>query len=118
MSRNHPATAVVQNVECTLTETTADERRETVRSELAPAFREAIEHEDGYTLRFDGTPETLETLAWFVGSEAGCCSFADFSLHYRAPYETVELVFTGPEGTRALAREGLVEELTDWTGTE
>lgn len=103
-------------VACTLTEAEADARPDEVESLMISSYIGAEERSDGYTLRFDGTDETLLALAEFVSNELLCCSFADYSLEVSPPYEETRLVIDGPDGTREMFEDGLVDELEAATG--
>lgn len=97
-------------VACTAT----DERREAGEERLpvlAGAYAGAAEREDGFTLRFRGTDETLRELAAFVRAEHECCAFATYRLTVEPPYEETRLRLTGPEGTKEVFRDGLIERL-------
>jgi hypothetical protein len=98
-------------VACTLTEEGERARAERVRSVLASNFVGAEERADGYTLRFDGTDETLTSVARFVADELQCCSFAEYTIEVSPPYEETRLTIGGPEGTKAMFREGLLARL-------
>lgn len=79
---------------------------------LAERFRGAEELEDGYTLRFDDADDGFESVAAFVADERECCAFADYVLETTPPYEETRLTITGPEGTKTMFGEGLLELLS------
>lgn len=98
-------------VACTLTETGEEERSGHVRSVLAASYTEAKERNDGYTLLFDDTDESLAAIATFVADERQCCSFAEYNIDVSPPYEETRLTITGPDGTKTMFREGLIDRL-------
>ncbi|MDZ7730716.1 MAG: hypothetical protein U5K37_07035 [Natrialbaceae archaeon] len=62
-------------------------------------------------LRFEGTDDALQAAARFTSNELRCCAFAEYTLSVSPPYDETMLTITGPEGTRELFRDGLVERL-------
>lgn len=102
-----------REVACTLTEKQEADRSEQVRSLLVSHFTGYDESEDGLEIRFDGTEESPQAVAQFVSDELQCCSFADYRITVSPPYEETVLTVTGPDGTRELFREGLVEKLEE-----
>lgn len=99
------------NVSCTLSPDEARERAGNVRGDLAAAYSGFEDTENGIAIRFDGTEETLRSVAAFVSNEHQCCSFAEFTVGVSPPFETTRLQITGPEGTTELFRDGLVGAL-------
>lgn len=87
------------------------ERADSVRSLLISNYAGYDEREDGLDVRFDGTDESPRAVAQFVSNELQCCSFADDEIAVSPPYEETVLTITGPEGTREMFREGLVDRL-------
>ena len=102
-------------VACTLTEEQEEARSERVRSTLASNYRGVEERDDGYTLLFDGVDESLSAVAAFVSNELQCCSFAEYGIDVSPPYEETRLTVGGPEGTKAMFGEGLVDRLEEET---
>lgn len=98
-------------VACTLTNEARDERPEHVRATLVEHYEDAEERSDGYTLVFAGTDDSLSAVATFVADELQCCSFADYEISVSTPYDETRLTITGPEGTKAMFRDGLIELL-------
>lgn len=98
-------------VACTLTEAEVPERFEAVRSLLVSRYAGYDERENGVAVRFDGTDESPRAVAQFVADELQCCSFAEYEITVSPPYEETVLTVTGPEGTREMFREGLVDRL-------
>lgn len=98
-------------VACTLTEEGERTRSEHVRSALGSNYVGFEERADGYGLRFGGTDETLQSVARFVADELRCCSFADYTIDVSPPYQETRLIVAGPEGTKAMFRQGLVDRL-------
>lgn len=97
-------------VACTLTPERVEAYSKGVRTALGARFAGATEREDGYTLRFDGTDETLSAVATFVSNELECCSFAEYVIGVSPPYEETRLTITGPEGTKTMFRDGLIAQ--------
>lgn len=103
-------------VACTLTSSEVQERAANLRSVLSSAYTTAEEQPDGYTVVFDGSSSILPAVATFVSNELQCCSFADYEISLSPPYEETRLTITGPEGTKAMFRNGLIALLeTDET---
>ena len=107
MSRNDSA----REVTCTLTDEEEAERSEEVRSLLIAHYAGYEEREDGVEIRFEGTDDSLTALARFASNELLCCSFASYEIGVSPPYEETVLTVTGPDGTREMFLEGLVERL-------
>lgn len=102
-----------REVVCTLTEERTAERSAEVRSRLKSRYLGYENREDGLDVRFEGTDESLRAAAQFVSDELQCCSFADYEIGVSPPYDETVLTVTGPDGTRQMFREGLVERLED-----
>ncbi|SEP09909.1 hypothetical protein SAMN04487948_1143 [Halogranum amylolyticum] len=100
-----------QEVACTLTEEQKRERSEEVRSRLITTYIGFEEFEDGVSIRFDGVDESLIAVAQFISAELQCCAFAEYELTVSPPYEETVLTIMGPDGTRQLFRDGLVNRL-------
>lgn len=98
-------------VACTMTEADAERRSDRVIGTMEATFRSATELEDGFALAFDGTDDPLHALAAFVANEHDCCAFADYEIVVSPPYDETTLTITGPDGTKATFRSGLVERL-------
>lgn len=98
-------------VACTLTPDQMADRTGELAT-LADGFRGAEELADGYTFRFDDTDDVFETVAAFVSAERECCAFADYVLETTPPYEETRLTIKGPDGTKTMFGEGLLELLT------
>ncbi|PSQ18280.1 Zn-dependent oxidoreductase [Halobacteriales archaeon QS_8_69_26] len=112
MSQNDP----VRTVECTIDEDEElPERSERIKSNLVPRYEGYAESEDGISVRFEGTDETLTAVAQFTANELICCSFAEYELGVSPPYEETVLTVSGPEGTREMFREGFVGRLEEWS---
>lgn len=98
-------------VACTLPEERERERTERVRSELGPNYAGFEACDDGLAIRFEGTDESLLAVARFTADELNCCAFAEYEIALSPPYEETVLTITGPDGTRRMFREGLVDRL-------
>lgn len=107
MSQNGPSPEVA----CTLTEEQEQKRSEKVRLRLISHYVGYEETEDGLAVRFDGTDESLPAVAQFTASELQCCAFAEYEITVTPPYEETVLTMTGPDGTRQMFRDGLVDRL-------
>ena len=100
-----------REVACTLTEEQEQERSAEVRSRLISYYVGYEEAEDGLAVRFDGTDESLPAVAQFTASELQCCAFAEYEITVTPPYEETVLTISGPDGTRRMFRDGLVDRL-------
>ena len=100
-----------RDVACELTPEIAAEQTRNVKNGLADAFSHAEEREDGHTVVFEGTEETLELVAAFVANEHQCCAFADYEIEVAPPYEETRLTITGPEGTKEMFGTSFVDLL-------
>jgi len=97
-----------REVACELTPEIAAEQTRNVKNGLADAFDHAEELENGHTIHFEGTEETLETVAAFVANEHQCCAFADYQIEVAPPYEETRLTITGPDGTKEMFGQSFV----------
>lgn len=102
-----------QEVACTLTEEETPERFEEARSLLVSHYCGFEDGNDGLDIRFEGTDESPQAVAQFIADELQCCSFAEYEITVAPPYEETILTVTGPEGTRQMFREGLVDRLEE-----
>lgn len=94
--------------ECQLDE--GESRREgRVQETLTGAVR-AVKGMEGYELLFAGSDEVLDAVATFLQRETDCCPFARFTVEVSPGLEEVRLLFAGPEGTKALLEEGLLDD--------
>lgn len=100
-----------REVACTLTEEQEQKRSEDVRSHLITHYIGFEETDDGLTVRFDGTGESLLAIAQFTASELQCCAFADYEITVSPPYEETVLTIIGPDETRQMFRDGLDDQL-------
>jgi len=109
MSQNDSA----RKVACTLTEEQEADRSEEVQKLLISHYLGYEDSEDGLDIRFEGTDESPQAVAQFISDELQCCSFAEYTITVSPPYEETVLTVTGPEGTRQMFREELVEKLEE-----
>jgi len=107
MSRNDS----LREVACTLTEEQEQARSGEVHSRLISHYVGYEETEEGLAIRFDGTDESLPAVAQFTTSELQCCAFAEYEVTVAPPYEETVLTITGPNGTREMFLDGLVDRL-------
>lgn len=98
-------------VACRLTEPEMEDRRTSIETTLANTYEDVETLDNGVTIRFSHLPDSLPAVAAFVTEEHQCCPFADYRIETTPPYDGVELTITGPDGTRELFREGLVDAL-------
>lgn len=103
-------------VACTLTEEEEKERSEEVQALLISHYSGYEERDNGLDIRFAGTNESLQAVARFTANELQCCSFAEYDITVSPPYDETVLTVTGPDGTREMFREGLVERLEAESG--
>lgn len=97
-------------VACTLTPDQLAERTGELAA-LRDHYRGVSTDGEGFTVRFDGSDESLLTVAQFVANERVCCAFARYDIETAPPYEEVRLTVTGPEGTERMFDDGFVELL-------
>lgn len=109
---DHDTDAVIEAVECTLTEAEAAPRRDWVEAEFLPHLSAVEERDDGYVFTFPRTDEALEAAATAVLLESRCCAEQDYTLDVPADGD-VRLTITGPSGTKRLAEEGFFEPFED-----
>lgn len=102
-----------REVTCTLTEEQEAERSADVRSLLIAHYSGYEGDEDGLHIRFEGTDDALPAVAQFTADELQCCSFAEYEITVSPPYEETVLTVAGPDGTREMFRDGLVEKLEE-----
>lgn len=100
-----------RQVACTLTDEEEAERSNEVQSILVSQYVGFEERDNGVDIRFNGTDESLQAIARFTSNELQCCSFAEYEITVSPPYQETILTITGPDGTRQMFREGLVERL-------
>lgn len=105
MSQNHQKPEVA----CTLGKDRSEEREDEIRRELLPHYVQAEELDRGYTIIFEEVDETFEPAAKFIANELQCCSFAEYRLAVDPPYQQTRLTITGPEGTKELFQDGLID---------
>lgn len=98
-------------VACTLTPEQLDNRPKAIRETLAARYAGANEVDDGVTIRFEGTDDALVAASQFAANELQCCSFAEYRIETSPPYEETRLTITGPDGTKTMMQQGLVERL-------
>jgi hypothetical protein len=100
-------------VACTITNEKEAEPSEQVQATLIDHYIGYREVENGVLARFDGTDESLEALAKFISNELHCCSFAEYEITVTPPYNETHLRITGPDGTKELFTDGLVDRLEE-----
>jgi len=98
-------------VACTLTPEQLENRPNETRETLAARYAGVHEVDDGFAIRFEGTDDTLVAASQFAANELQCCSFAEYRIETAPPYEETRLTITGPDGTKTMMQEGLIERL-------
>lgn len=98
-------------IDCSLSSEQEVERAEQLSRTLGTVYLRSEDQDQGLTLVFEGTDDTLTAVATFVADELKCCSFADFSIEVTPPFEKTRLRITGPKGTTTMFREGLLPVL-------
>ena len=98
-------------VACTLTPEQLENRPKEIRETLAARYTGVHEVDDGVAIRFEGTDDALVAASQFAANELQCCSFAEYRIETSPPYEETRLTITGPDGTKTMMQEGLVERL-------
>jgi hypothetical protein len=86
-------------------------RYDVLRAQVQAATGQIDELDCGFALRFATEPVVLSALAEWVLLERRCCPFLDFTLEIRAEQAFALLTITGPEGTKAVLREGMAQPL-------
>ena len=98
-------------VACTLTPEQLENRPNTISETLAARYIGIDEGGDGLIIRFEGTDDALVAASRFAANELQCCSFAEYRIETAPPYEETRLTITGPDGTKTMMQEGLIERL-------
>ena len=109
----HDTDAVIDEVQCTLTEREAAERADWVEEEFLPHLDGVEELDDGYVFVFPDTDAALQTVLSAVLLESRCCSDQGYTLEVPADGNNIRLTVTGPAGTKELAREGFFDMFED-----
>jgi hypothetical protein len=105
----HDTEAVINEVQCTLTEREAAERADWVEEEFLPHLEGIKELDDGYVFVFPDTDDALQA----VLLESRCCSDQGYTLEVPADGTDIRLTVTGPAGTKELAQGGFFEMFED-----
>lgn len=95
---------------CTLDEDGRRQRADWAREEVFGHYLDGELLDDGFEATFDASEESLTALASLIDRESACCAALTFELVYEPPYESVQLRLTGPDGTRELLEQGIVEQ--------
>lgn len=93
-------TSSQRELSCKLTTPALQKRRETIIAGLKEKIKERKELPDGFSFRFEGTDEMIDTLTDFIKTERLCCDFFDFSLKASGDASSAWLTLTGPEGAK------------------
>jgi hypothetical protein len=89
---------------CTLTESELRERRRSVLDAIRPKAIEVEAIADGYSYRFNPSPEILSQLTQLIDLERQCCQFLTFKLIV-APQLPITLEVSGPTAAQAIIAE-------------
>lgn len=95
---------------CTLDDDSRRQRAAWAREEVFSHYLDGELLDEGFEATFDASEESLTALASLVARESVCCAALTFELVCEPPYEEVQLRVTGPEGTRELLEQGIVEQ--------
>ena len=87
-------------VACSLTDPEFREREQALLARLRARILEAMPEGEGWRLRVDGDDETLALVAEVISAERQCCPFLRFDLRVTEGGGPVELLLSGPAGTR------------------
>ena len=90
---------VIKQMACKLTSPELRKRKEEVIAKLKQQVLEKKELGNGYTYKFEGTDEMLDSLTAFIKSERMCCDFFDFKLTISSD-SIVWLEISGGEGAK------------------
>jgi hypothetical protein len=85
---------------CTLTPGQLRKQRDALLPGLVRRATSVNPVEDGYQLRFDPSPETLDAITKVIDAERQCCRFLRFQLTVEPNDRPIQLDVTGPAGTR------------------
>jgi hypothetical protein len=88
-------------IECMLNDAEQAKRQRALQEEIGSAVEERVELEDGYALRFPGSPAWILQLAKLIVFERTCCRFLMLELAVEPEEGPVWLKLRGPEGTKA-----------------
>lgn len=91
---------------CKLTAPELRERKEQVIARLKEQVLEKKDVPDGYSYKFPGTDEMLDSLTTFIKSERLCCDFFNFSLSVNND-SFIWLEISGAEGVKEFIRAEL-----------
>jgi hypothetical protein len=89
-------------IACTLSAPELREREQTVLAALRAHLRNVVARADGYALELEPSDEAIAAAALLIRVERRCCRFVRFALTVESEPDggRVELVLTGPAGTR------------------
>ena len=76
---------------------------ELTRTLLADAL-DITELDDGYALRFEGSPPNAQRLTTFVLGERQCCPFFRFDLHFEPYAGPITLILGGDAAIKAFTQ--------------
>ena len=86
---------------CSLTESELRERRRNVLDAVRAKAVEVVAMADGYSFRFDSSPDVLRQVTQLIELEHQCCAFLTFKLIV-APQQPITLEVSGPVGSKAV----------------
>jgi hypothetical protein len=100
------ATMHTKPMTCKLTSPELMKRKKEVITILKKQVLEQTELSNGYSYKFNGTDETLDSLTAFIKSERMCCDFFNFNLQV-ANESFIWLHITGAEGVKEFIKKEL-----------
>jgi hypothetical protein len=86
---------------CTLTAAELRERRRTILDSIRSKAVEVVPMPDGYSYRFNPSPDIFSKLCSLVEVESQCCRFLTFKLIV-APQQPITLEVSGPPEAKAV----------------
>ena len=86
---------------CTLTESELRERRRTILDSIRSNAVEVLAISDGYSYRFNPSPDILPRLSDLVQLESQCCQFLTFKIVV-APQQPITLEISGPQEAKTI----------------
>ena len=87
-------------VMCTLGPEALAARRENLLAKVAALATVSAPLDDGRRFEFEGSDETLATIASMIQAERKCCRFLQFHMTVAPSGGPISLELTGPPGTR------------------
>lgn len=95
--------AAEKSITCKLTTPELQERKATVIARLRTLVIDRKELPDGYSYKFKGTDQNLDSLCEFIKTERMCCDFFIFQLTVQENF--IVLSVTGPAAAKVFLKE-------------